>query len=87
MRQAEARTGANASPSGCSTKTTQPSDGMGECAVSTSRPATSRAIVISPVPGVGASAAFTWGSPARLVFCSTRLMSGWAMSAPPPSTA
>ena len=80
VRQAEARSGSNASSSGCSMKTTQPSGVMVECEVSTSRPLGSWAIVTSGLPGV--SAAFTWARFASVVFCSTRLMSGCAMRAP-----
>jgi hypothetical protein len=83
VRWIEARSDASASCSGCSVKTTQCSDGIAARAVRTRRPWRSRAIVTSSAP---ASAAATWGSAAIVVFCSTRLMSGWATSAPVAST-
>ena len=59
---------------------------MRECAVRTSTPLTSRAIGRSSSSD-GVPAAITCGKCFRLVFCSTKLMSGCAMSVASRSTA
>ena len=82
VRAIEARIGANASASGCSTMTNQPSGSTGADAASTDRPCRSWAIGVT----FPARAIRTCSSPERSAFFKTRLMSGWAMSWPRPST-
>ena len=91
IRHRAAWSGASASCSGSSAKTSQPSSGMGAQAASTRTPASSVAARDGPGRADGsaaaASAARTWSNCDRSVFWSTRLMSGSAISRPARSTA
>ena len=82
VRQMADLSGANASLSGSSTKTRQPSESMVWYALSTFVPSGSRPIVAAS-SGLFAgplSASRTCGSEAKLVRLRTRLRSGWATS-------
>ena len=86
VRAIDAFTGANASSSGCSTKTAQPVEGIFSKAVSTALPLALRAVIADPVVVASPRAACTCGSDDRSVRRSTALMSGCAMSRPAEST-